>query len=90
MMFTLEQLSHFNRCMFPDDFEKDLISKGIDPAEAFFIKRWIIKCNQYNSQNNNPPIGILQVYQEYGNILVKDAIERILIDFVNKYQSDLN
>lgn len=78
MKYTLEQLAHFDRCLFPKDFKEDLIEAGLSEGKAELVEdalRW--------SKNTK---GIVQIYQDWHNIPeVVDAIKIVLNKFVEKY-----
>jgi nicotinamide riboside kinase len=77
--FTLEQLAHFNRTLFPSDFERDLIQEGIEDDDAFIYARYI----KYNRE-----CGILGLYQEFiTDTELHGAINRIITKFVSKFHT---
>lgn len=77
--YTLAQIAHFNRCLFPYDLIKGLTANGLSPMQASDIAQIYI---------DNPRMGIVGIYQEY--ILYKDvtdALEKMLQSFFSRVQS---
>ena len=79
--YTLDEIAHFDRCLFPDDFQDSLIEEGADKYLALTISRWILHKRMGGSR-----IGVMDVYQEWA-INDKDlgsAINRVIQKFIAK------
>lgn len=79
-MYTLEQLAHFDRCLYPGDFKDDLIRVGVDVLDAsavmYFMKRKI---------REGISVGIVQIYQEYiSDKELTNAFDKVVSEFVSK------
>lgn len=80
--YTLDQLAHFNRCLFPDDFARDMQQIGqMDPDQAFLLKM-DLRARVHRGQNLN----VLDLYQDYAipDPTFRDCLERVLLDFFKK------
>ncbi|MEJ6003704.1 hypothetical protein [Paucibacter soli] len=80
--FSLEELAHFNRCLFPGDFERDLIQAGATAGAASALADWV---------RRNPQAGIVGVYQEFaiGDNDLQIIINRMLSSFIQKRDQSL-
>ena len=69
MKYSMEFLCWVNRCLFPSDFETDLLSLGFDAGVAFIMAR--------DLKNHR---SITQLYQDYGltDGIAKDALDAYL------------
>lgn len=77
--YTLSQLAHFDRCLYPGDFRHDLESAGLSEFLAQEIAYFIIGENR----KGGPHCGIVRLYQEYiDNKEIIAAFEKVLYDFV--------
>jgi len=56
MQFTIDQIAHFDRTLFPGDFEKDLMRHGVPEFSARFYGNYIAR---------NRQAGIVGFYQEF-------------------------
>lgn len=56
MQFSISQIAHFNRCLFPGDFERDLIRHGVSASDALAYSTWL---------GRNRTAGIVGFYQEF-------------------------
>lgn len=79
-MYTLEQLAHFDRCLYPGDFKDDLIRVGVDVLDAsavmYFMKR---------KSREGISVGIVQIYQEYiSDKELTNAFDKVVSEFVSK------
>jgi len=82
IMYTLSQLAHFDRCLFPIDFEEQLIEAGMDGIDAYVIAR-------------SPQVhkGIVAVYQEYvlgcvnatDRAFFQSVFDKVLANFFAKF-----
>jgi hypothetical protein len=59
-MYTLDQLAHFDHCLFPGSFRDDLVAAGMDYYDADTIMHWIM-----HQRDLGRSVGIVQVYQEF-------------------------
>lgn len=77
--YSLEELAHFDRCLFPYDFRRDLISEGINGDKAEIISNFI--------KDKGTLCGIIHIYQVHArrDEELLNAIENILERFVEKY-----
>lgn len=85
--YTLKQLAHFDRCLFPCDFRDDLIDAGLDSFLAETVSQYIINKRRkfYSVDGNANVVGVLDVYQEFISCNeIVDAIEQVVYDFCNK------
>lgn len=80
--FTLEELAHFNRCLFPATLEKLLVENGVDQGTAFMIQSWYKK---------NVHVGILGVYQEWAinDPELQQSINAMISSFVHPYRDNV-
>ena len=78
--FTLAQLAHFNRCLFPDDFRKDLERIGTD-YETVLQLYWHVQRHR--------SAGVVGIYQTFiRDKKCKKAILTLLTEHVAKYPMD--
>lgn len=80
-MYSLEQLAHFDRCLFPDNFRDDLLRQGINHSDAMMVINFI-----KSARHKNDHVGIVRVFQEFITIdeLTK-AFDSIVAEFVATY-----
>ncbi|QDJ96267.1 hypothetical protein Xoosp13_80 [Xanthomonas phage Xoo-sp13] len=79
-MYTLEQLALFDRCLFPGDFQTQLMNVGMSGFQAAVISGFI----ESNRRKGNM-VGIIQVYQEFiDSEEITKAIDAVVSEFVNK------
>lgn len=84
--YTLKQLAHFNRCLYPGNFRDDLTTAGLDYVTADEVAQFIINKRRkvYSATGDTFLVGITDVYQEYINSQeIIDAIEQVVYDFCN-------
>jgi hypothetical protein len=77
MKFTLEQLAHFDRCLFPDDFAEEIgKAAGYNDNEILFLKLSL----------RGRKLSVINIYQEWilDDQLCK-ALNSVLEDFCRKY-----
>lgn len=75
-MYTLDQLAWFNRCLFPDNLYRDILSVGGCMSMARDARNFVIR---------NPKAGILGLYQEYiTDEEFIDVLEKLVYNFMNK------
>lgn len=80
-MLTLQQLAHFDRCIFPESFANDLVENGLDEMNAFSIEMFIVR-----QRKNGNMVGVIQIYQEFiTDDNVTNAIEKVVKAFIEKY-----
>lgn len=80
-MYTLKQLAHFDRCLFPDDFEKELIEEGVDANDAYFVSSAMKSYTRGGGRNTI--VGLYQMFIDDEQLT--SAFDRILVKFVEKY-----
>jgi len=72
--YTLDKLAWFNRCLFPGDFEKEMMAYGVDRGMAFVVSGFL---------KRNPHKGIIGVYQEWiGDKEFVAIIDQMVYDFI--------
>ena len=75
--FTLENLAWFDRCIFPDDIEKDLLALGMNKFSAYHIKCYI--------KERKNLVGIIELFQVFGiNGGDKDILNKLVENFFFK------
>lgn len=80
MKYSLSELAHFDRCLFPGNFRDDLVEAGVNELDANMVMFFII--NKRREGNN---VGIIQVYQEFISIPeLTNIFDKVVNDFVNK------
>lgn len=81
-MYTLAQLAHFDRCLFPDDLSVKLLDEGVHEYTVDGVERFIK--NERRKGNN---VGIIRLYQEFitDEELTK-ALDAVVCAFVTKYK----
>jgi hypothetical protein len=85
--YTLAQLAHFDRCLYPCDFRDDLIEAGLDSVSANSVSQYIINKRRkfYSVDQNANIVGVIDVYQEFISCKeIIDAIEQVVYDFCNR------
>lgn len=82
-MYTLDQLAHFDRCLFPGDFRDELVSAGMQYGDALLIMWWIMQ-----QRDLGRPVGIVNVYQEYVCTCVDAGVEEHTRQVLNKVLSN--
>jgi hypothetical protein len=79
-MFSLDQLAHFDRCLFPDDLADEIAKAGNYSKNEVLV----LKMN-LQSMARNKKLGVVAVYQEF----ITDerfctALEKVLVEFCTK------
>lgn len=83
MRFTLEELAHFDRCLYPDSLIEDLSNLDIFSDPQLFLYKTIFR--------EKVPLHIIQLYQDFiHNEKMLRALEIIVHSFVKKYRDDPN
>jgi hypothetical protein len=80
-MYTLEQLAHFDRCLFPDDFKKQLEKAGMPEHDALMVVQYMQR-----KRDSDLPVGIIHLYQEF--IMDEDltkVFDAVVSEFVDRY-----
>lgn len=80
MKYTLDEIAHFDRCLFPGNFRDDLIEAGMNELDANMIMFSII-----NKRRAGNDVGIIQVYQEFiSTPELTNIFDKVVNNFVNK------
>ncbi len=81
--YSLDELAHFNRCMFPGDFERELVEAGIEPGAAA-IYCWYFKDQDRRAlegfDNHRCVVGFYQAHISHKRLT--DAVTTILEKFM--------
>lgn len=79
-MYTLEQLAHFDRCMFTSWIAEKLEEQGVEPYTVRGVENFI---RSERVKDNN--VGIIRLYQEFitDEDLTK-ALDAVVSAFVNR------
>ncbi len=80
LKFTLEQIAHFDRCLFPEDFSIELENCGLSPLDNKCVIMVLIR-----NRMNGSKFGIIQLFQEFINDkTVTDVLELVIQKFVEE------
>lgn len=75
--FTLEEIAHFDRCLYPGNFRDDCVEAGMCDIDAFGVASFII-----SKRRAGGSCGIIDVYQEYiNNKEIIAVLEKLMYDF---------
>ncbi len=75
---TLKQLAHFDRCIFPEDFARDLVKRGVSEINAGWVASIIT-----NSENT---MGIIEIAHKMRNFApIKEAINQMLHEWNERF-----
>ena len=83
MAFTLEQLAHFDRCLFPDDIAEEIGQvAGYSDTEILLLKMDLRR----KTNRGATPLGVVSMFQERINDKqFCDALSQVLTAFCNKH-----
>lgn len=81
--YTLGQLAHFNRCLFPGDFAEDMQKiGGLSADEALMLQM-----DMASKARSGKSLNVIDLYQDnINNDAFHDALERVLQNFFQKKQ----
>lgn len=76
--FSLAELAHYDRCLFPEDLMEELIEHGLPALDAIMVKNQII-----DSENK---IGIVELCHSWRKVTaVHAALIQSVVRFAEKY-----
>jgi hypothetical protein len=77
--FTLDQLAHFDRCLFPDTLLDGLVKHGVDADEAHSIVSMVNR-----KRRNGGKFGTIDIYQEYiQHPAITGALSAMVAEFLS-------